>query len=75
VAGKARYFAKRTVNRVQDMAQGAILQMKMRRYDAQKKAKATGKDEPGGEQAQVQPPETPETAPAPVPQREETPEG
>ena len=44
LAEKARFFAKRTVNRVQDMAQNVILQMQMRRYDAQRKAKAKEKE-------------------------------
>ena len=35
--GRARYLAKRAVNAVQDVAQNAMLQVAMRRYDAKKK--------------------------------------
>lgn len=81
VAGKARFFVKRTANRVQDMAQNVILQMKMRRYDAQRKAKAKAPDEATqgqpAEQTQASPDRAaaPDTAPEPVPQPEEVREG
>lgn len=37
--GRARYFAKRTVGAVQDLAQNAVLAMQMRRYNGRRKAK------------------------------------
>lgn len=71
VAGKARFFARRTLDRVQDTFQNAVLQMQMRRYDAQKKARAKAKEDAAEAQPQAQPEpqDVPQPPPAPEPEK------